>query len=282
MQLANRYTQLLHGARMRDEALRDAWENMPEVEIQARWFAGEFGADFRMENGDALRIVQFGFWNREAGPDFVDAAISLNGGEPIRGAIELDTDARDWERHGHSANADYENVALHIFLKRGGATFFTRTLGHRNVPQLLLDPRAFADEPPNPQPIAKPGRCAAPLRELSAKKVGEILEAAAQHRLGKKAARIARLRQVHGSDEALFQLLAETLGYKANKLPFTLLAQRLPLHFLLKNRDEADALLFGVSSFLGESDFAKFDPQTRGYLRELWEKWWRAARNFNA
>ena len=283
MKLASRYAQILHSGatQVHDELLREVWKDVPEVEIQARWFSGEFGADFRTTGGDALRIVQFGVWNREAGPDFADAVISLNGAAPIRGSIELDTDARDWERHGHFTNPDYENVALHIFLERAAATFFTRTLAHRNVPQLQLDLRALAEGLPNSTPIAKPGRCVAPLRDMPSEKVSEILEAAAQFRLQKKAARIARLRALHGSDEALYQLLAETLGYKANKLPFTLLAQRLPLRFLLQNRDEADALLFGVSGFLCESDLAKFDPQTRAYLRELWEKWWRRRVEFS-
>lgn len=282
MQPARRYAQLLQSAgSLRDEALRDAWKDAPEVEIQARWFAGEFGTEFRTTRGDALRVVQFGVWNHEAGPDFADAAISLNGGAPLRGSIELDTDARDWERHGHSTNPDYENVALHVFLTRGDAVFFTRTPAHREVPQLHLDLRALAADAPNPQPMAKPGRCAAPLRDLPREKVGAILEAAAQFRLQKKGARLMRLRALHGSDEALFQMLAETLGYKANKLPFTLLAQRLPLRLLFQRREEADALLFGVSGFLGASDLAKFDPQTRGYLRGLWEKWWRCRAEFS-
>jgi hypothetical protein len=109
---------------------------------------------------------------------------------------------------------------------------------------------------------------------LPADKVGEILDAAAQFRLQKKAARFARMRELHGFDETLFQALAETLGYKSNKLPFSLLAQRLSLRILRGGSGDADALLFGVSGFLAASDLAKFDPQTRGYLRELWDKWW--------
>jgi hypothetical protein len=46
------------------------------------------------------------------------------------------------------------------------------------------------------------------------------------------------------------------------------------LKFLREARDDADALLFGVSGFLPSQDLAEFDPSTRSYLRELWERWW--------
>ena len=47
---------------------------MKELELQAHWFASDFGREFRTTAGDAVRIVQFGVWNREAGPDFADNA----------------------------------------------------------------------------------------------------------------------------------------------------------------------------------------------------------------
>jgi hypothetical protein len=275
VQLASQYAQLVENAaqHLRDELLPSA-RRIPEVEIQARWFAGEFGREFRTVHGDALTIVQFGVWNREAGPDFSDAAISINSGEPIRGSIELDTDARDWERHGHATNEAYESVVLHIFFERGDAAFFTRTPQNRSVPQLQLDLRMLLEnEPPNPQPIAKPGRCVAPLQNLASEKIGAVLDGAAQFRLQKKAARLARMRELHGADEMLYQALSETLGYKSNKLPFMLLAQRLPLRLLRSEQQCADALLFGMSGFLPATDFSKFDPNTRSYLREIWEQW---------
>lgn len=275
MRQAERYAEFRqpNKSRLREDFLRVA-RKLSELELQARWFAGEFGRKFVTTGGEAVEIVQFGIWNREAGPDFADAVIAPGDGAPTRGCIELDPDARDWERHGHSVNADYENVVLHVFTQRGEAAFFTRTAQNRNVPQVLLDLQQLGDVPMNPPPLAKIGRCMAPLRDLPRAKVAEILEAAAQFRLRKKAARIARLGELHGRDEALFQLLAETLGYKANKLPFTLLAQRLPLQLLLKNKRAADALLFGASGFLLASDFSRFDGGTRLYLRQLWENWW--------
>jgi hypothetical protein len=242
-----------------------------ELELQAHWFAGDFGREFTTTSGQPVRIVQFGIWNREAGPDFADAAISLKDGQVLRGCIEIDLDARDWERHGHATNPDYESVVLHLFTRPATAEVFTRTMQHRLVPQVLLDLTQLTGDLAPSLPEARLGRCSGPLRELPDEKAREVLLGAAQFRLRRKAGMLARLAELHGPDEALFQALAATLGYKNNKLPFTLLSQRLPLRLLRKA--EADALLFGVSGFLPH-DLAAFESSTRAYLRGLWEKWW--------
>lgn len=273
MEPYQRYAAILEARLRESPPLLAVRRGLDEMELQAHWFAGDFGRDFTTTTGAPVRVVQFGVWNREAGPDFTDAAISLDGGEPVRGAIELDPDARDWERHGHSTNPDYEKVVLHVFTQAPESEVFTRTAQHRNVPQVLLDVSRL-DEPPNLQPDAKLGHCAGPLRELPEEKVRDVLLGAAMHRLTRKGAALARMIELHGADEALYQALAATLGYKNNKLPFTLLAQRLPLRTVRAGKGIGDALLFGVAGFLNEPDLAAFAPDTRSYLRGLWEKWW--------
>jgi len=275
MNLAQRYAALRPACAdrsVRDELIPSG--GIPEIELQARWFAGEFGRDFQTLDGHAVRVIQFGVWNREAGPDFAEAAISIDGAQPLRGPIELDLDARDWERHGHASNPAYESVILHVFFQSGGVAAFSRTLSNRAVPQVLLDLRALIGAPPpNPVPLAAPGRCVAPLRDLDLAAVRGVLEGAAQFRLQRKAARLASLREAHGEDEALYQALAETLGYKSNKLPFALLSQRAPVR-ALRRAGAVDALLFGVAGFLNAGDFSSAAPATKAYLRALWEKWW--------
>jgi hypothetical protein len=119
------------------------------------------------------------------------------------------------------------------------------------------------------------------LNALPQEKVRAILRGAAQFRLRRKAARIARLADLHGMDEALYQSLAPVLGYKANKLPFTLIAQRIPLRMLLQHKPDAEAILFGVSGFLTESDLSRYDFQTRVWLRDLWDHWWKRREEFH-
>ncbi|MDB6155395.1 MAG: hypothetical protein JWL90_3848 [Chthoniobacteraceae bacterium] len=259
---------------MSEGLLIDAPIRLNEHALQAHWFAGDFGRNFLTRDGVRVQIVQFGTWNHEAGPDFAEASVSFDGAPPVKGCIELDTDWRDWERHGHATNEDYESVILHLFTQRGTLDFFTRTLQHRNVPQVLLDITALTHRAPEFLPEAKPGRCVGPLRALPEEKVREILLGSAHFRLQRKAASLALLTELHGSDEALYQSLAAALGYKSNKLAFTLISQRLPLRLALRAKAETDALLFGLSGFLNAADLGKYDATARIYLRRLWEQWW--------
>lgn len=279
MSPADRYAALMEEP-VREEALLRVPREFTEHELQAHWFAGDFGREFVTTDGQKITITQFGVWNHEPGPDFIEAAISIDGAEPIRGSIELDRDARDWERHGHASDPAHESTVLHVFTQQGGTEFFSRTREHRLVPQVLLDPARLTWEPPTPQPEAKPGRCVGPLRDLPEDKVRDVLLAAAEHRLKRKAAHLARVGEIHGPDEALYQALAVTLGYKSNKLPFTLLAQRLPLRLLRERKEEADALLFGVAGFLPKQDLSALPPDAHEYVRGLWEKWWQVRPEF--
>jgi hypothetical protein len=283
MEAAHRYAVLLTAP---DSVLREtpggtSEEYKSELELQAHWFAGDFGSSFlTATTGERVEIVQFGVWNREAGPDFTDAAVRFadHPGAPVeRGAIELDLHAEDWDRHGHGSNPAFDSVVLHLYLKRGARQPFTRTSRHEQVAQVQLDFRQLEERPPLPAslPLAKAGRCLGPLRALDDERMHQILVAAAQYRLDLKNRRWRRLATARGFDEALFQSLAVTLGYKENKLPFALLAQRLPLKLLREEPQGGVALLLGMAGFLHGAEFGGPDArETRAYLRECWERWW--------
>jgi hypothetical protein len=270
---AERYAQLLASVKVRERPLFPIPRNFSELELQARWFAGDFGRSFTGAAGEQIEIVQFGTWNRETGPDFSNAAVRIDG-ELTRGSIEFDLADQNWEIHGHATNPAFDETALHVFVNAGARAFFSRTTANRNVPQVRVDPTTLPSGFSANLPLARPGRCHAPLCNLREEMICGILAAAARFRLQRKALRLQRLSELHGRDEALFQELAGTLGYKENKLPFTLLAQRLPGKMLRAQPDEIEAVLFGVAGFLDAPDLARFEPGTREYLRVLWDKWW--------
>jgi hypothetical protein len=275
MHASNRYAGMREkAARVRERALLVLPRIPNELELQARWFAGDFGKHFVSTTGDKIDIVQFGTWNREAGPDFRDAAIALNGSEPVRGCIELDVIDRNWETHGHAINPAFEETVLHVFVEKSVREFFTRTKSNRNVPQVCVDPTILPDAFSGNVPLARPGRCQAPLKDLPEERVNSVLDAAAQFRLQQKAIRIRGKIDTHGRDETLFQEIAAALGYKENKLSFTLLAQRVPLKFLRENMEDCEALLFGVAGFLETPDLDVYKKSTREYVRQLWDRWW--------
>jgi hypothetical protein len=245
-----------------------------ELELQALWYSGAFGRAFRSTEGSLIEVLQFGFWNREAGPDFVQAAIRIDGGEVLTGDIELDLNALDWEQHGHAENPAYNEVVLHVFVHRSAAVFYSRTAQHRQVAQVLLPPASHEPEPG--EQGRHPGSCQAPLKTLSDRSLEELLEAAALVRVRRKAEQLKASIRVHGTDEALFQAIAVALGYKANKIPFLIVAQRARLEYLRREKTSVDALLFGLAGFLEDRALISELPSSaKEYVNELWSTWWR-------
>ncbi|MEM7147404.1 MAG: DUF2851 family protein [Verrucomicrobiota bacterium] len=282
---ASKYSHFLTATSLR---LREQFLFPPEcseLELQSLWFSGALGRSFTTTTGKTVEIIQFGHWNHSAGPDFTDTAIALDG-QRLKGAIELDTDVRDWEHHRHSINPDYNQVILHIFFSApDNATAFTRSSDHRDIPQIKLDPATLTDlfDLPRFEADAHLGRCATPLQDMPDDHIESLLVAAAKHRLTLKGRRLHRSAEIHGPDEALFQGIAQTLGYRPNKLSMTILAQRLPLRILQSHGPlEGDAILLGSAGFL-ESESARYDstpPEARDYLKSLWELWWKQRSHF--
>jgi uncharacterized protein DUF2851 len=272
--LLDPYAQMRGSPRVRDQSLFLPLTLPNELELQARWFAGEFGSKFVSTIGEKVEVIQFGTWNRESGPDFRHAVVQIGQNPPTEGSIEIEVLDRSWETHGHAANPAFEDTVLHVFLERSERQFFTRTLSNRNVPQVQIDPSVLARAFTANVPLARPGRCQAPLKHLPEETVRSILQGASQFRLRKKASALRAKIQIHGRDEALFQEMAAALGYKQNKLAFTVLAQRLPLGDLRKSGGEIEALLFGIAGFLDSADVGSFKGTVRSYLRDLWDHWW--------
>src|SRR5437660_3753453 len=108
--LAERYAQMRDTTRVHERTLFASPRIPSELELQARWFAGDFGKHFVSTAGDQIDVSQFGTWNRETGPDFRDAAIRINSREPVRGCIEIDLLDRSWETHGHAISPAFEST----------------------------------------------------------------------------------------------------------------------------------------------------------------------------
>lgn len=257
----------------------------PELELQSLWFAGAFGRCFRSTRGEAVEIVQFGHWNHSAGPDFQDAVVSVDGVKR-RGTIELDTDVRDWERHRHGSNPAYDGVVLHLFFEApGGTEHFTRNSKHAEIVQVrlgldLLDAGAVR----HPwEAEAHLGRCATPLESMSGERIESLLRSAAQYRLEQKAIQSRRLEEIHGRDQAIYQGIAQALGYRPNSFPMVVLAQRAPLAMIRKaDPAEREAILFGIAGFLEQRAPDEAPEETRKYLASLWDWWWKRRGEFGA
>lgn len=254
-----------------------------ELELQALWFSGAFGRRFRTTDGRAVKVVQFGEWNRGAGPDFLHCAVELDG-ETLTGPVELDPDSDCWEVHGHAANEAFDGVILHVVFRPDGMRKFIRTSTNREVPQVVIDEVRLSDALNLPQrdvAIAHPGRCVHPLARMPEGAVGRLLDEAAIHRAQLKAQRFLRAADAHGRDEALYQATAETLGYRGNSLAMKLLSQRASLAVLREEEEgSAEAVLLGTAGFLSLHLHEVAPEDTREYLRGLWDRWWKSRYRF--
>ncbi len=253
-----------------------------ELELQALWFAGAFGRDFRSTSGKQVRVVQFGEWNRGAGPDFIQVAVEIDG-ELRAGSLELDPDSASWDAHGHAVNPAFNDVVLHVVFQPDARRTFIRNSENREVPQVVISEMLLSDALNRPQrqvAIAHPGRCVQPLKHLSVSAVESLLDEAAQHRAAIKSVRWIKTAEAHGRDAALFQCTAEALGYHLNALPMRLLSQRAPLNVIKAEGESAEAVLFGTAGFLASYLHELAPPETRDYLRTLWDDWWKSRARF--
>ena len=232
-----------------------------EIEIQARLFNGEYGTKWHTTDGEAFEILHFGEWNREAGPDFKGAVIHFEKSGEKTGDIEVDREARDWERHGHALNPSFSEVVLHFFIDGSREQAFARTLEHRAVTQARL----MVDAPAEPHESKLP-------EYVSIEEAACMISEAAEFRLRNKHTAHARAVSLHGADAAMFHAIATGLGYKNNAIPFLLTAQRTGLR--RAGGVSGEALLFGLAGFLEPRSFDDADDVTRRYLKPLWDEWW--------
>jgi hypothetical protein len=261
-----------------------------EMDVQAAWFEQLYQPVLATDDGRKVEIVQPGFWNHGGGPDFTRVAVRWQDKpeEVVVGNAEVHLRPGDWNAHGHHLDPAYDETILHVVWELDAARpFFPATSTFRRVPQVALKTQLLAPwaelEPlcaalrQNPLPASTPGRCAPELARLPAEQIAEILRAAGVFRLQLKARRWFWRRRVAGPEQALFEALAEALGFHANQVPMRLVAQRLPWKRLREiTPTERAAHLFGVAGFLPGESTAKLAAEPRAWLRELWESWWKA------
>lgn len=255
-----------------------------ELELQALWFAGAFGRDFVSNTGETVRVLQFGEWNRGAGPDFQHAVVSINGKES-HGALEIDPHASDWENHRHATNPAYRDVVLHVSFRDEGRAHFIRNDEHKQIPQVVIDDESLAlalQRPRRETAIARAGRCVAPLQHMQPEQITRLLREASEYRAQQKSRRFLQTTEAHGRDAALFQSVAQTLGYRGNALAMQVLAQRASLAKLRDFPLTIEAILFGSAGFLHPQIHEQAQGATRDYLSNLWKTWWKHRAHFES
>lgn len=257
--------------------------------LQSIWFHQRLQRD-RLQTADGRRVTVLhpGFWNREAGPDFRDAVIQFDTDAPRSGDIEVDLHSSAWRGHGHDRNAAFHRVILHVTWEpAGSAPIPTLPLQGRLDAPLAELAEVLGGESAQQLPPALAGQCCAPLKELSAETLRELLEQAALCRLQAKAAHLAARARQAGWEQALWEGLFRALGYKHNTWPMQRLGE-ISAALRMTGPDAAPLLawqarLLGISGLL-PSDWACSSERAGRpdlHLRRLWDIWWRERERFS-
>ena len=99
-----------------------------EAEYAARWATGAWrGATLRTETGETYALVFEGRRGGGAGPDFRDAVLARADGARLYGDVELHLRVGAWRAHGHSRDARYNGVVLHVVFHPPGRDEERRT-----------------------------------------------------------------------------------------------------------------------------------------------------------
>ncbi|MBE0646276.1 MAG: DUF2851 family protein [Bacteroidales bacterium] len=210
--------------------------------------------------GEPVAIVQTGEYNRDGGPDFLNARIRI-AGTLWAGNVEIHLNASDWFRHGHETDPAYNNVILHVVDR-----YDKEVIGSENQPIPCLEVgNSFPERlTATYKALLSEKRwipCQNMLKEADPAVFKLWTPALAYERLRSKVETFRKWKNHSDQrwDELTYQVIAGAMGNKINAHPFELLARSAPLRILQRHRDQVqvlEALLFGQSGLLnsGYSD----------------------------
>ena len=220
-------------------------------------------------DGRRVRVIDPGLLNTDAGPDFFNAKVEIDGHLWV-GNVEIHVRASDWKRHGHDEDPAYDSVILHVVEKDDAPV---HRINGELIPQVELKVSPRFNECYDRLVNAKVELpCAARLKEVPRLTVTEWIEALAFERLHSKVNRVQDLYdRYNGSwEDICYVMLARTLGFGINGDAFERLARVTPLRLLHKHSDsilQVEALLFGQAGLLNgaHNDETYYQQLTREY-----------------
>jgi len=286
---ANYYRSLIHDDRpsLVREAIGYSDFQFSERHLQCVWFDDAYRpSNLMTTDGESLHVSNPGRWNVEAGPDFLDATLIIGDGRrTLHGDVEIHIRADDWNNHGHMQDPRYHSVVLHV-------THTPAILPSDHLPpgavQLSLKDSLdkaqgfyFENIDTTAYPYAVPptisGTQQAVLAAQSPDDHVHLLMAAGQERLRRKTEMMAHAIQALGGDDALYEAVMVTFGYKNNRMPFRQLARLVNLQVLRDHESVIDAYatLLGVSSLLPDAIDNNWEQDSKDFVRSLWDSWWK-------
>jgi len=256
------------------------------------WDGGHLKQEMlRTTDGKPVEIISKGKWNVDAGPDFREAILKIDG-HLQRGDVEIHTQEADWFTHKHQIDPKYENVILHAVLWESKKPKPAETKSGRIIPTLILG--NFLDESLERLQVTIEGELFGTDRTpniclLGKRKMSEIalaLDKWGLERLRIKKDRFKEELNYFNYDQLIYQGIMEALGYSKNQRQFLKLSLKIPVEIIWeiirtyaaeKQELVAQSLLFGGAGFLREESWTTSSE----YVRKLQKMWQRLSQAFD-
>ena len=163
-----------------------------------------------------LEVIDPGLHNRNAGPDFFNAKVKVDGTLWV-GNVEIHDKASDWYHHEHDRDAAYDNVVLHVVGRADVEE--VRTSSGNLLPQVEISvPQSISEHYDELIGTDHYPPCYKLIPSLTRLMMHSWLSALQTERLEQKTMAIEqRVKQCDGSWEtAYFVTLARTFGFGVN------------------------------------------------------------------
>ena len=215
-------------------------------------------------DGRKVEVIDSGLHNRNAGPDFFNAKVKIDGTLWV-GNVEIHDRSSDWYRHGHDHDSTYDNVVLHV---AGVIDSEVRTTSGQQLPQLQLDVPPMVQQ--QYDELLKTDQyppCYKIIPDLSLLTVHAWMAALQTERLERKTEDIRkRADRCNGSwEDAYFVTLARNYGFGINGDAFEQWAYHVPLSAVGKHRDD----LFQIEAiFMGQAGLLELDTVPAHYQKD--------------
>lgn len=229
---------------------------MQEALLHYVWQHQHFSkGELQTADGLPINIINPGFLNKDAGPDFSQAKVII-GEIEWNGSIEIHVKASDWQLHKHQQDKAYDNVILHVVWEANQDVFRT---DNTKIPVLELASRVKIDLLKKYNELVSNTTNSLPCESqfTAVKRISKylMLDSLAMERLESKSKVVNETLAATTNDweQTAYRLLMKSVGLKANAEIFELLATYLPFRLLQKHNDslfQLECLLFGVAGFL--------------------------------
>ncbi len=252
-----------------------------EIELQYAWNSVANNQMFSSDNGSQIEVLYPGQWNVESGPDFLNARLAIDG-KNITGDIEIHTYPGDWFAHGHTSDPKYKNVILHV------VRYGYRSNSTQNklpaIPLLIFSDEAIESLLSIKGSSTKyhPGLCSAKLNNRSIDSLSEYFSCIGQRRLQNKMLSFLSEIISIGPEASLLKHIFEACGYKNNRDEFLELYRRFSLYNSNLSSFEKEAVLWGESGFLSQTNLANPHEDLNKYVNNLWNEWWKLRKEHNS